>query len=321
MKTKEKNKPQIIRNRISHGLSILMLILVMLPLVSTVTAAKSKKSKLSPEHKEFYKYARYLMTKEERKLFFGMPAGKDRDEFVKYFWEIRDPNPMSDENEFRIEIERRYEYVNKYLKEGPIPGWKSDRGRLYIMLGAPNQVVEQNIGSQFGREIWWYFEDSDIYARFVDNNGNGIYTMDLRRVSLRLLDEMERRKYYIVNKGEKEKFETEILKFDLSYNKNNKEIIITVDGRNLSYNKDPQSEMMVAKIKVALVIYNKDNKFNRYTSIQTAKISSEQLLQKKSSKINFQVPLELPAGKLKIDAIITDFLGDAVRRKFIKITN
>jgi len=286
--------------------------------------AAGKKNKLEGVYEEFYRYARYLFTKNERKIYKNLPDNKSRDEFIKYFWEIRDPNPYTKENEFKVEIQRRYEYVNRYLKEGPVPGWKTDRGRIYILLGPPTNYYEQMMGNGFSREIWWYYVESEIYVRFVDPNGNGLFRMDLRNTSLRLLDEMEMRKYYIVNKEEKDEFFTEIMDFRLKYDKPSQEIVIDVDTRHLSYEKDTESgensDMMVAKVKVNLVIYEKNTRFSRFTKVITRKFKQEELLGNKK-KMTLRIPLKLPKGKLKIDAIISDFLGDAVQRKFVKIKN
>lgn len=282
--------------------------------------AAGKKSKLSAQHEEFYHYARYLFTKNERKIFFGLPNDKARNEFIRYFWEIRDPNPMTEENEFKVEIERRYEHVNKYLKEGPVPGWKTDRGRIYIMLGAPTNTYEETLGTQFARHVFWYWAESDIYIRFVDSNGNGVFRMDHRNVSLKLLDELERRKWYIFSQDEKEDFITDVLDFKLSYNKEKQEMILVLNSKHLYYVEDKESKMMVAKVKVNLVIYDKDNNFTKHSDILNIKRKPEELLKKKA-KILRAFPLQLPAGKVRIDAIITDFLGDAVQRKFVKIKN
>ncbi|MCP5049508.1 MAG: GWxTD domain-containing protein, partial [bacterium] len=177
----KKNYPK----HLIYGLTVLLAAFLMM--MGTASYSYAKKAKLSPDHQEFYNYARYLMTKGERKLFFGIPTDEERQKFIDYFWEIRDPNPETEENEFKIEIERRFEYVNRYLKEGPIPGYKTDRGRLYLILGAPTNRLENSLNTSFAREIWWYFANSDIYARFVDANGNGIYYMDTNWVSLKLL--------------------------------------------------------------------------------------------------------------------------------------
>lgn len=287
--------------------------------LSTSYAFAGKKD-LNLEHQEFYKYANYLFTKDERKIFMNLPDDKSRDEFIRNFWEIRDPNPLTEENEFKVEIEQRFEYAAKYLKEGPIPGWKTDRGRIYILLGAPTNVLEQSIDTSFGREIYWYFAESNIFIRFEDTNSTGVFRMDLRNVSLKLLDELEKRKYYIINKDEKENFITALLDFDIKYDKEQKNLVIVLDAKNISYEKEQDSNLMIAKIKVSFIIYAANNKFSEHNDIKTLKLTEDELLANKS-KLTLLIPVELPKGKVKIDAIITDFLGDAVQRKFINIKN
>jgi GWxTD domain-containing protein len=310
----------------NKGVTVLTVTLVMLTVLAVLAGATQayaagKKAKLKPEHEEFYHYARYLFTKNERKIFFGLPGDKARDQFIKYFWEIRDPNPMTEENEFKVELESRYEYASRRLKEGPVPGWKTDRGRIYIMLGAPSNTYEQTFGTGFGRAIYWYWEDSDIYIRFVDENGSGAYRMDFRVTSLRLLDELERRKYYIFSQDEeKEEFITDVLDFNLAYNKKDKEMRIRLNTKHLYYQEDKDSGLMIAKIKVNLVIYDKANNFTKYSDIKTIRRKPEELLEKKARLI-VTFPLDLPPGKVRIDAIISDFLGDAVQRKFVKVKN
>lgn len=298
-------------------LSIVLLFVVM---TTGDTHATPKKQVLAPDHQEFYKYATYLFTKNERKIFLNLPSDKAREDFIRYFWEIRDPNPLTEENEFKVEIEQRFDYVSKYLKEGPIPGWKTDRGRLYILLGSPTNVLEQSIDTSFGRELYWYFADSDIFARFVDTNGTGVFRLDLNMVSLKLLDELEKRKYYIVNKTEKDNFLTELINFSLTYDKTRQEIVISLDNKHISYEKEPETNLMVAKIKVSIVIYDHQNNFFDHSEVKTLKRTEAELLEKNAT-LTLTIPLVLPKGKVKIDAIISDFLGDAVQRKFVTINN
>ena len=283
---------------------------------------KKKKHKMSPGHEDFYKYARYLFTKNERKIFTSLPTDEARDRFIQYFWDIRDSNPYTEENEFKIEIERRYEHVTKYLKEGPVPGWKSDRGRMYILLGQPTNWVEDSFapGSEYLFRICWYWADSDIFACFVDRNGTGIYRMDLRNVSLKLLDELKKRKYHIAN--EDGKFETDVLDFDLSYDSKTNEILIEVKVENLSFEEaaDAGNDLMTAKIKFDFIVYDQNDDFSKHTEVKTVKVQKDVLLGKKST-VTVRMPFALPRGKVKIDAIVSDFLGDAVHRKWVKIKN
>ena len=75
---------------------------------------------------------------------------------------------------------------------------------------------------------------------------------------------------------------------------------------------------MMAKIKVDLVVYGKDYKFFKHTDVRTVKIDEDKLLEKKDG-LSLTVPLKLPRGKVKLDVIVTDMLGDASYRKFFKL--
>ncbi|UCH94241.1 MAG: GWxTD domain-containing protein, partial [Candidatus Aminicenantes bacterium] len=256
-------------------------------------------------------------TKSERKIFSHLTTDEARERFVRNFWEIRDPNPFTDENEFKMEMERRYEYVSKYLKEGPIPGWKTDRGRIYILLGPPSYWQEDTIYP--GRIIQWYFDEYNIYVRFIDSTGEGIYHMDLTSVSLGLLDVLDNKKYFIVNKEGKISWKP--LDFDLSYDSETREILFEVSGKNLNYEKAPgDSDHMTAQIKVDLVVYpaDKADDFFKHSQVKTVKVQEEKLLEKDAA-ISFRIPLELPGGQVKIDAIVADFLGEVVHRRLIKL--
>jgi len=279
--------------------------------------ASSKRPKMTPEHQEFYNYARYLFTKNERKIFRNLTTDEARERFIENFWEIRDPTPFTPDNEFKLEMEQRYDYVSKYLKEGPIPGWETDRGRIYLMLGPPS-AHELNVLRR-GSIIQWYYDEYNVYIRFIDYNSSGVYQMDLTTVSLALLEVLDSKKYFIVNK--EGKINLEPLDIDLNYDSKTREFQVEMRTKNLNYEEVPGSSTeMMAKIKVDLVVYQSDkgDDFSKYSQVKGVKVSKEKLLEKNAT-ISLAVPLELPAGKIKIDAVISDALGDAVYRKFISL--
>lgn len=275
-----------------------------------------KKARLDPESEDFYKFARYLFTKNERKIFLELPTAEERQRFIQYFWEIRDPNPLTNENEFKDEMEDRFEYVTKYLKEGPVPGWKSDRGRIYILLGPPDNVTEKPFQSNeydmanIGVIIWYYW-NSKIVVWFIDTKGHGLFRMDPNRTSLKLLDELENRKYYIVGK-DNPKFEMDVLKFDLAYDSLEKKLLFKVNPQKIHFEKS--GSQMMAKFNIELMIYSGENNFSRHSEIKTVYIEQDSLLEK-NSKVEFKIPFTLPRGKVKIDTIVTDLLGTAAQRK------
>ncbi len=76
----------------------------------------------------------YIISDEERKAFMSLSNDEEREAFIENFWLRRNPNPDSPENEFREEHYRRIQYANDHFAAGK-PGWKTDRGRIYIMWG------------------------------------------------------------------------------------------------------------------------------------------------------------------------------------------
>ncbi|MBX3297895.1 MAG: GWxTD domain-containing protein [Acidobacteria bacterium] len=139
---------------------------------------------VKPELKEAYKKwinqdVKYIITKEERRAFMALVTDEERENFIEQFWRRRDPNPDTEENEFREEYYERIAYANERFASG-IPGWMTDRGRIYITWGKPDSVESHPAGGSYDRpayegggstttypfEIWFY--------RHLDNVGDGI---------------------------------------------------------------------------------------------------------------------------------------------------
>jgi GWxTD domain-containing protein len=139
----------------------------------------------------------YIITDDERKAFLSLANDEEREAFIESFWLRRNPNPDSPENEFREEHYRRIQYANDHYAAGK-PGWKSDRGHIYIAFGAPDSIDSHPSGGMYERppeegggetstfpfEIWHYRyiegigENVDI--EFVDTCqcGDYHYTID-----------------------------------------------------------------------------------------------------------------------------------------------
>ena len=140
---------------------------------------------------------RYIITPGERKAFVLMTTDEERENFIEQFWLRRDPTPDSIENEYKEEHYRRIAYANDRYASG-IPGWRTDRGRVYIAYGPADEIESHPAGGNYQRpydegggftstfpfEIWRYrwIEGigSDILLEFVDPTMTGEYrlTMD-----------------------------------------------------------------------------------------------------------------------------------------------
>ncbi len=140
----------------------------------------------------------YIITDEERKAFMSLSNDEEREAFIENFWQRRNPNPDSPENEFKEEHYRRIQYANDHFAAGK-PGWKTDRGRIYIMWGQPDSIDSHPSGGMYERpmdegggetstfpfEVWHYRylegigENVDI--EFVDTCMCGDYHFTIDR--------------------------------------------------------------------------------------------------------------------------------------------
>lgn len=121
----------------------------------------------------------YIITDEERTAFKKLGTDDEREAFIENFWERRNPNPGSPENEFKEEYYRRIAYSNEHYASG-IPGWKTDRGRIYIMYGPPDEIDSHPSGGQYERPMSEGGGETSTYPfedwryRYIDGIGNNI---------------------------------------------------------------------------------------------------------------------------------------------------
>ena len=122
----------------------------------------------------------YIISAREKEFFLELEAMEERDAFVAAFWRRRDPDPLTEINEFREEHSRRIDYANRRLGgEAAIPGWKTDRGRMYIILGEPRDRSNfRNVGGIYPAEVWFYDGDRmaglpPLYLLFFQPGGAG----------------------------------------------------------------------------------------------------------------------------------------------------
>ena len=121
--------------------------LVFLCLVAVLVNCTSKgpsRVSLDPQSQQFLDYISYIILPVEEKIFREMPP-EDRGEFIQDFWARRDPVPSTPLNEYRQVFYSRLAVADKAFAKG-MPGWRTDRGRIYILLGPPTNVIEKAMG-------------------------------------------------------------------------------------------------------------------------------------------------------------------------------
>jgi GWxTD domain-containing protein len=115
--------------------------------------AKSLKQELSKTYKKWLdEDVVYIISDEEKKAFKQLSNDEERDQFIEAFWQRRDPTPDTEENEFKEEHYRRIAYANEHFAAG-IPGWKTDRGRIYITWGPPDEIESHPSGGTYERPM------------------------------------------------------------------------------------------------------------------------------------------------------------------------
>ena len=157
---------------------------------------KLRKELETPYKKWLNEDVAYIITDEERAAFKRLQTDEEREQFIEQFWLRRDPTPDTVENEFKEEHYRRIAYANEHYASG-IPGWKTDRGRIYITFGPPDEIDSHPSGGTYerppeeggGETTTYPFEDwryryiegigNDINIEFVDPTMTGEYHMTM----------------------------------------------------------------------------------------------------------------------------------------------
>src|SRR5258706_13327647 len=157
---------------------------------------KLRKELETPYKKWLNEEVVYIISDEERKAFRQLATDEERQQFIEGFWLPRDPTPDTEENEYREEHYRRIAYANERFASG-IPGWKTDRGRIYIAYGPPDEIESHPSGGTYERpyeegggststypfEKWRYRYiegiGNDINIEFVDTTMSGEYRMTM----------------------------------------------------------------------------------------------------------------------------------------------
>ena len=161
--------------------------------------AKALKQELSKPYKKWLdEDVVYIITDEERAAFKQLSNDEERDNFIEAFWQRRDPTPDTEENEFKEEHYQRIAYANEHFAAG-VPGWKTDRGRIYIVYGKADEVESHPSGGTYERpmeegggetstfpfEQWRYRYiegiGQEVIIEFVDTCMCGEYHMTMDR--------------------------------------------------------------------------------------------------------------------------------------------
>jgi GWxTD domain-containing protein len=140
---------------------------------------------MTPAHADFLDKVSYIISKQERKIFLELPES-GRDDFIAEFWKRRDTDPDTERNEFKAEYEDRVAKAEMLFHGEGRPGWRTDRGRIFILFGPPSERLTFPMDAAgFCREVWYYGAFPVI---FVDEHCSGNFL--LTAINLEHLQEL-----------------------------------------------------------------------------------------------------------------------------------
>lgn len=261
--------------------------------------------KLPPNAQDFLSTARYLITKQEKKIFVNLTTPQERAEFIKDFWKKRDPEPNTEVNEYQEEYLDRIEEANQLFGKN---GWLSDRGRVLIILGPPETkrvyptglTINTSVGEpsiyEYPTEIWYYG-----YYNFP------IVFVDLHRSNSYQLTPLSSQHIATINKaGMMFKPQIQELKNPMDFKLNIKKngdghymIITELPYKNIVFIEDEGH--YTAGLTMTVTTQNKKGKeFPPIEKDYTLSLTKDDL-QKKADSFTMSLPMQLKAGEYNIE--------------------
>lgn len=264
-----------------------------------------------------------IITKQEKKRFLTLTTQKDRDIFKKEFWDKRDPTPRTDDNEFKAEYYDRMFYADKYFSQGKKRGFKTDRGRIYMLLGPPStqRFYPGRITSYVGKKsldsyphiIWLY---GDFPVIFIDYNQANTFT--LSPISSRHIGMLNVIGIQLKPKIQKEKIP---LDFDIKLDRKPEgklTLLINIAFSTISFTPEENSSNHSTTIEVTLKILNRDTKKEDIKKKEYKIKLTEENLNDLTKHYTMKFPFVLKKGNYFMEIILKNYTDKKETRKKIK---
>jgi GWxTD domain-containing protein len=280
-------------------------------LVSCKTIPQNR-YELDASSREFLSKVRYTITKQEKNIFLSTPPEK-RQEFVNGFWKKRDPDASTEINEFKEEYFRRLEISNALFKEGTTPGWLQDRGRIYIILGPPDNRSVNPGFKDFHYENWYYEPNYVIVFEDRDLNGEYMITREGEFTVMNILKDPQQ-SWRVTKVNDKKvvfAFELKILeesdgqqKIQMKIPFNN--IWMSDDGEKLETTLTVTAEIENSTTEER--IWNTEKEF-------VLSLTEEELENMAGESYTVEIPLSLPEGSYAMTIVLENSTGEeAIQR-------
>jgi len=272
-----------------------------------------------PAQDEFYYMTRLIMTSEEIEIYKHLPDSQSRKEFAREFWERRDPDPSSEENEALMEFQKRIQFANRWFNEraGHARGWDSLRGRILLQLGFPDERKTGNsafAGDHLERryahyETWVYYE-YQMQLIFVDKKGFGQFEF-YGRIPAMLSEAISQSKSRMLSSGSGRNKNS----FRFQAVSTSDGIEISIPSKRVSFVENHQQ--LSAQFEFTCYIYRNYVASHSLNKKLDFSQSTDEVIN--SKELTFSIPLSLPEkGEYFIDIIGKDEQSGERWRTFCK---
>jgi GWxTD domain-containing protein len=280
-----------------------------------------------PFYESFYQKTRLIMLAEEIKLYRLLEDKTSKEEFIREFWRIRDPDPSTEENEAITTFEERVKYACRWFSDSITPkwkenyeptkqdrGWQTDMGQVYIVMGPPDVVDLESGGlaegdidrrqiSRTGGTEMWYYRNWNLFLRFERTSlGMGIASNGL------LVKAMEDAKLDMISPGYRADF-VRGLTFKAEYK--NGAIAIRVPSTRVSFKEE--GGKLLANFKIQMNIYLDHKKMDVVVTEKSLEDTEEGLAKKKFLRLEIPYPLS-GEGRYLFDILMEDLYSLAHSR-------
>ena len=291
------------------------LLLILVFLLPGCHALKMQKN-LTPEDKGFLSTVRYIITEQEKKAFLGL-APSERPSFVEEFWKKRDRTPMNEVNEYKIEYLKRVEEAKHLFRgEGGVSGWLQDRGRIYILLGPPEQRETYPRGENMNDIPVEYWHYGFHILTFVDYRKNGNYEL---REGPRMLAEISRTQEIL---NPEVKPEGVSFDFNLELKKPAERqvlILISVPYEDIWFSAE--GNKLKSTLALALQIFDSaENRVLEEAKSYPISLAKEELKELKGQDYLIEILAELDLGTYRASISLKNLTGQMETKKTIKFT-
>jgi GWxTD domain-containing protein len=289
--------------------------------------------KLDPVNADFLSKVRYIITKKERKIFLELPV-TEKEQFIEQFWERRDPDSDTEENEFKMEYLNRIEKATELFISEAKPGWLTDRGRIYILFGPPTDRIRYPMGGDAYsrcREVWYY---GAFPVVFRDSTCSGIYSLvtydlsPMRQLNLMYMHELTKAQASAQHTFGKEKrffdFKWRVKKDVVEADRVEGTITIEIPFGNIWYKSE--DDMLKTVLDVRLELTDSEGSLLwEYEEAFEIAIKEDELKDKQKKMYEMEIPLileknleELRQGKNLLHALIINRTGGEELKKVME---